>query len=374
MDSVVKQISETIRSAARDKRPLRIRAGGTKDFYGGALCGEILDVTSCRGIVDYEPTELTITAHAGTPLVEIESALREKGQMLAFEPPHFGDVSSTVSGGDGSRTLPDRRGKRATLGGCVATGLSGPRRAYAGAVRDFVLGVRLVDGNGTELKFGGQVMKNVAGYDVSRLIAGSLGTLGVLLEVSMKVLPLPSSETTLRLKCGHADGIVLMNTWAALPLPISATAWSAEHLYVRLSGARPAVEAAAGKLGGTIIDPVTAARFWADIREQTDPFFASPGGLWRLAVKSTSAPLNLAGTQLIEWGGALRWLRSDADAATIRAAAQAAGGHATLFRGGNKGAGVFHPLSEGLMKLHRRLKQTFDPAGILNAGRMYPEF
>src|SRR5262245_31628206 len=377
MDNVVQHLSKTIRGAAREKRPLRIRGGGTKDFYGGELNGEMLDVASYRGIVDYEPTELTITARAGTPLVEIEAALREKGQMLPSEPPHFGDVSSlpsTLSNVEGNTVPPERRGRLATLGGCVAAGLAGPRRAFAGAVRDFVLGVRLLDGNGTELKFGGQVMKNVAGYDVSRLVTGSLGTLGVLLEVSLKVLPLPSSETTLRLKCSDADAIGLMNTWAALPLPVSATAWNAEDLHVRLSGARPAVETAVDKLGGTIVDPAEAARFWADIREQTAPFFASPAPLWRLSVKSSSAPLTLPGAQLVEWNGALRWLTSDADATSIRAAAQAAGGHATLFRGGDKAAGGYHPLSEGLMTLHRRLKQTFDPAGILNPGRMYPDF
>jgi len=259
----------------------------------------------------------------------------------------------------------------ATLGGCVAAGLSGPRRAYAGAVRDFVLGVRMLDGNATELKFGGQVMKNVAGYDVSRLMAGSLGTLGVLLEVSLKVLPVPPSETTLHLKRGEAEAIALMNRWAAQPLPITATAWCDGDLGVRLSGATPAVDAAVGKIGGTVVDPAQAARFWTAIREHLDPFFASSTTLWRVSVKSSAPPLALPGTQLVEWGGALRWLKSGADPATIRAAAKAAGGHATQFRGGDRSAGTFHPLSAELMKLHRRLKHTFDPAGILNPGRMY---
>jgi glycolate oxidase FAD binding subunit len=238
-------------------------------------------------------------------------------------------------------------------------------------VRDFVLGVRMLDGNATELKFGGQVMKNVAGYDVSRLMTGSLGTLGVLLEVSLKVLPVPPAETTLHLEQGAAEAIALMNRWAAQPLPITATAWCDGHLGVRLSGATPAVDAAVCKIGGTVVDPAQAARFWTEIREQTDDFFAPPTALWRLSIKSTTPPLALPGTQLVEWGGALRWLKSGADPATIRAAAKAAGGHATRFRGGDRSAGTFHPLSAGLMKLHRRLKHTFDPAGILNPGRMY---
>jgi glycolate oxidase FAD binding subunit len=259
----------------------------------------------------------------------------------------------------------------ATFGGCVAAGLSGPRRPYAGAVRDFVLGVRMLDGNGTELKFGGQVMKNVAGYDVSRLMAGSLGTLGVLLEVSLKVLPAAPMEATLQLRCAEAGAIALMNEWAGKPLPVTATAYFEDALSVRLSGARPAVEAAIGRIGGTVLDPAQAARFWTGIREQTDAFFDLPGASWRLSVKSTTPPLAVPGNQLIEWGGGLRWLKSDANAAAVRAAAKAAGGHATLFRGGDRSAGVFQPLSDGLLKIHRRLKQTFDPAGILNPGRLY---
>jgi len=349
----IDQLAATIREAAKLRRPLCIRGGGTKDFYGGAIQGDRLDTTPYRGIVAYEPTELVITARAGTPLAEIEAALREKGQMLAFEPPHFGDA--------------------ATLGGCIATGLSGPRRPYAGAARDFVLGARILDGKGDDLRFGGQVMKNVAGYDVSRLMAGSLGTLGVLLEVSLKVLPLPASETTLHLKCGETEAITLMNEWASQPLPITATAFRNEDIGVRLSGASVAVEAAIRKLGGTRVDSRQAERFWIGIREHTDPFFGGDQPLWRLSVKPTTPPLGLPGQQLIEWGGALRWVRSDTDAKTIRDAAARAGGHATLFRGGDKSEGVFHPLAPELMKLHRNLKQAFDPAGILNPGRLYPD-
>jgi glycolate oxidase FAD binding subunit len=351
MQEIINQLADTIRTAAASKTPLCIRGGGSKDFYGGPLRGQTLAVNAYRGIIDYEPTELVITARAGTPLAEIEAALRERGQMLAFEPPHFGPG--------------------ATLGGCVATGLSGPRRACAGAVRDFVLGVRMLDGNGNDLRFGGQVMKNVAGFDVSRLMTGSLGTLGVILEVSLKVLPLPVAETTLRFGKTAAEAIASINEWAGQPLPVSATAWNGGDLGVRLSGANAAVEAAVKKLGGEHIDPDQATRFWQGIREHTEAFFKAQQPLWRLSVKSTTPPLNLPGAQMIEWGGALRWLATDAEAQTVREAAKFGGGHATLFRGGDKAAGVFHPLPPGLLTIHRNLKRTFDPAGILNPGRLY---
>ena len=378
MENIIQQLAATIREAARQKRPLCIRGGGTKDFYGGPVHGYKLNTVDYRGIVAYEPTELVITARAGTPLAEIEAALLEEDQMLAFEPPYFGDLPSPLTplppGAGEGNVVPAKPAMRtATLGGCVAAGLSGPRRPYAGAVRDFVLGARILDGKGDDLRFGGQVMKNVAGYDVSRLMAGSLGTLGVLLEVSLKVLPLPASETTLLLKCGEADAISLMNRLAGQPLPITATAYCDGDLDVRLSGARVAVDAAAAKIGGAPVAPAQAIRFWAGIREHADPFFADSGPLWRLSVSSTTPPLDLPGQQLIEWGGALRWLKSTADAKMIRDAAARSGGHATLFRGGDRSGGVFHPLAPALMKLHRNLKQAFDPAGIFNPGRLYPD-
>jgi glycolate oxidase FAD binding subunit len=259
----------------------------------------------------------------------------------------------------------------ATLGGCIAAGLSGPRRAYAGAARDFVLGVRILDGKGDDLRFGGQVMKNVAGFDVSRLMAGSLGTLGVILEISLKVLPLPVAEATLGFEKTAAEAVESSNEWAGQPLPVSATAWSGGKLCVRLSGAAAAVDAAISKLGGERIDAVEAERFWHGIREHTDPFFKTPQPLWRLSLKSTTPPLDLPGAQLIEWGGALRWVAADADARVLRAAAQSGGGHATLFRGGDKSAGVFQPLPPALMSIHRNIKRAFDPAGIFNSGRLY---
>lgn len=273
---------------------------------------------------------------------------------------------------EGNIVPPERKGRMATLGGCVAAGLSGPRRAYAGAVRDFVLGVRMLDGRGTDLRFGGQVMKNVAGYDVSRFLAGSLGTLGMLLEISLKVLPVAPAESTLRLPCTQDEALARMNGWAGKPLPITATAFHDEQLFVRLSGAAVAVEAAARKLGGTKLDESEARKWWTGVREHTDGFFARHGPLWRVSVRSTAAPFDLPGRQLLEWGGALRWLSSDADGARIRETAAQAGGHATLFRGGDRSA-AFQPLPPALMKIHRGLKQAFDPAGILNPGRLYSD-
>ena len=353
MQTLVEQFSETIRTAADAKRPLRIRGGGSKDFYGNTPAGDPLEVSAYSGIIDYEPTELVITARAGTPLADIEAVMRDHGQMLGFEPPHF-------AGG-------------ATLGGCIAAGLSGPRRPWAGAVRDFVLGVRLLDGRGTDLRFGGQVMKNVAGYDVSRPMAGSLGTLGLILEVSLKVPPLPFAEATLKLELPQDKAIGMLNHWGGQPLPISACAWAQDNLAVRVSGAASAAAAARETIGGEAMEPEQAERYWREIREQTDAFFHTDKPLWRLSVPSVAPPLELPGEELIEWGGSLRWLASNADARTIREAAAQAGGHATLFRATDKSAGVFAPLAPALAKIHHNLKQAFDPAGIFNPGRMYPD-
>jgi glycolate oxidase FAD binding subunit len=350
MTDLTEQFRERVLAAAADKAPLRIRGGGTKDFYGNALAGDLLDTASHAGIVAYEPTELVVTARGGTRLAELEAVLGEKGQLLAFEPPHFGE---------------------ATIGGCVAAGLSGPRRASAGAVRDYVLGVKLLDGKGEVLNFGGQVMKNVAGYDVSRLMAGALGTLGLMLEVSLKVLPKPHAEATLRLALPQDKAIEAMNRWGGQPLPVSATCWSGGLLTVRLSGARAAVAAARERIGG---EPIADAEgFWRGVREQQADFFAGDAALWRLSVPASTPPLDLPGAQLIEWGGALRWLAFDAPAALVREAAARAGGHATLFRGGDKSVGAFQPLPAPLMQIHQNLKRNFDPQGLFNPGRLYPE-
>lgn len=353
MRDVLAQFAACIRSAAAENKPLRLRGGGTKDFYGQALAGEVLDTRAYAGIVDYEPTELVVTVRCGTPLAELEAALRAQGQQLAFEPPHFGAA--------------------ATVGGMVAAGLSGPRRQAAGAVRDFVLGVRMLDGRGNDLSFGGQVMKNVAGFDIARPLAGSLGTLGLILEVSLKVPPLPFAEATLKLELPQDKAIELLNHWGGKPLPLSASAWAGGELALRLSGAASAVAAARATIGGETVEAEAAGRYWLGIREQTDSFFTGGKPLWRLSVPSVTPPLALAGEQLIEWGGSLRWLASNTDARLIREAAAQAGGHATLFRATDKGAGVFTPLAPAVAKIHRKLKQAFDPAGIFNPGRMYPD-
>ena len=347
---MIEQFKEQIRAAAARQRPLRIRGGGTKDWYGGALQGEILDTRGHAGIVDYEPTELVITARCGTPLAEIEATLAAQNQMLAFEPPHFGEG--------------------ATLGGAIAAGLSGPRRANSGAVRDFVLGAKLMDGKGEVLNFGGQVMKNVAGYDVSRLLAGSLGTLGLMLELSVKVLPRAVAETTLVFETGEIAAIRMLNTWGGQPLPISASCWHDGVLAVRLSGARAAVDAAVRSLGGQVMPD--CAHFWAGLREQRHAWFEGDMPLWRLSVPSTTGAIVIDGEQLVEWGGAQRWLRAPiGDAAVIRRSAAAVGGHATLFRGGDKNAGVFQPQAPAVARIHERLKTAFDPAHIFNPGRLF---
>ncbi len=347
-------LSEQIAGAAAAKRALRIRGGGTKDFYGGEPRGELLDTRSHAGIVAYEPTELVVTARGGTPLAALEAALAAQGQVLPFEPPHFGEG--------------------ATLGGCIAAGLSGPRRASAGAVRDYVLGATILDGRGRRLVFGGQVMKNVAGYDVSRLLAGSLGTLGLILEASLKLLPRPAAERTLVFELPQAKALENLNRWAARPLPLSASAWRDGELRLRLSGAQGALRAAAESLGGETLAEAEAAAFWTGVREQADPFFAGAAPLWRLSLPSNAPVLELPGAQFVEWGGALRWLKSGAQAATVREAAARAGGHATLFRAGDKAAGSFAALAPAAARLHRELKAAFDPAGVLNPGRLYPEF
>jgi len=347
---------DRVKAAHNDHSPLRIRGGGSKDFYGGMLAGELFDVAPYAGILAYEPTELYITARCGTSLAEIEAELAGKGQMLAFEPPHFGT---------------------ATLGGCIAAGLAGPRRQTAGGVRDFVLGVKLIDGTGQVLDFGGQVMKNVAGYDVSRLLAGSLGTLGLIAEATLKVLPRPVAEQTLCFDFDAAESIARLNEWGGRPLPISASFWFAGRLFLRLSGAQAAVDAASRTLaqaGGKPIAAVDAAKHWISVREQSHPAFAG-ATLWRCALPST-APLSLEeGLQAIEWGGALRWYAGEQP--ELRRASEALGGHAVLYRAAESKRcldGAFAPLSPALLALHRRLKKSFDPKGILNPGRLYAEF
>jgi glycolate oxidase FAD binding subunit len=348
------QLRDRIVAADAARRPLRLRGGGTKDFYGETPAGDVLDTRGFAGIVSYEPTELVITARAGTPLGEMQAALAEKGQMLAFEPPAFG--------------------AQATVGGMVACGLSGPRRMAAGAARDFVLGAALLTAQGELLYFGGQVMKNVAGYDVSRLLCGSLGILGLIAEVSLKVLPVPAAQATVRMALDGATALRRMNEWAGQPLPISASTWADGTLDLRLSGARAAVQAAVARFrdtqGALELDAPAATALWEGIREHTDPLFDGPAPLWRLSVPTTAPLFEFPGRQRIEWGGGLRWLKTDAEAAVVRRAAANVGGSATLFRGGDRSAGVFPPLPEAVLRIHQRLKREFDPHGIFNPGRL----
>ncbi len=365
-DTALQDLVDRVAAAAAAGTALRIRGGGSKDFLGNAPRGEALDTRAVSGISSYEPTELVVTARCGTPLAELEAVLAEKGQCLPFEPPHFGDVSAP----------PDGRG--ATVGGMVAAGLAGPARAAAGSVRDYVLGATLLNGRAEVLTFGGQVMKNVAGYDVSRLLAGSFGLLGVILEVSLKVLPKPLAAVTLRFEVGAAEALDRLNAWGGQPLPLNASAWRSGVLTVRLSGAPAAVEAARRRLGGETLDGAEADRFWTGLRDHHDPFFVDAlqavgagATLWRLAVPQTAPPLGLdEGESLVEWAGGQRWLVSRAAAATVREAAGRVGGHATQFRGGDRAGGVFAPLAPPLDRIHRRLKDAFDPHHVFNPGRL----
>jgi len=358
MDAILDQFRARIQAASADGMRLLLRGGGTKDWYGQNVVGDVFDTRAYSGVVDYEPTELVLTARCGTPLAQVEALLARHGQMLAFEPPRFGAES--------------------TIGGVVASGLSGPRRASAGALRDFVLGAQLMDGRGELLSFGGQVMKNVAGYDVSRLLAGSLGTLGLITQVSLKVLPQPFCEASIRFELDEITALRRMNEWAGQPLPLSATCWHDGALTVRLSGAQAAVKAAQSRLGGDAL--ADGAAFWNALRDQQSPFFAAAEAgaaeLWRLSVPGAASALVMRGEQLIEWGGAQRWLRVDRGVADdIRRVAAAAGGHATRYRVESAdlgaGAGAFHPLAPAVARIHARLKAAFDPAGIFNCGRMY---
>jgi glycolate oxidase FAD binding subunit len=380
MEAQLKSLIDAVRQAAADGRTLRLRGGGTKDFWGQSLTGEVLDTRAYQGIVSYEPSELVVTARCGTPLAELEAALAEKGQCLAFEPPHFGPG--------------------ATVGGMVASGLSGPARATAGAVRDFVLGARFINGLGEHLTFGGQVMKNVAGYDVSRLMAGSWGTLGLITEVSLKVLPVAPAEATLMI-AGLAQGpaLDLLHRWGGQPLPLNASAWvrdttaqpAADYLFVRLRGAVAAVQSATGKMAADAValgaqvqamDNAEAAQDWRGSGEQTLPFFDAPSPdacLWRLSVPQTAPVLDLPYAQYIEWQGAQRWLWAPASAAlTVRELAQKVGGHATLFRASathaelDKVVGVNTPLDPVQQRVQQQLQKQFDPKGVFATGRMHP--
>jgi glycolate oxidase FAD binding subunit len=360
--AAIQALADKVRLASEKRHPLRIRGGGSKDFYGQRLYGEVLDMRTFNGIVEYEPSELVVTALAGTRLRDLAALLAEHGQYLPFDPPRFASTT--------------------TVGGMVAAGLSGPARASVGAVRDFVLGVQIINGRGQWLNFGGQVIKNVAGYDVSRLMAGAMGTLGVLTQVSLKVLPVPPADATLLFGLSETSARQQINRWCGLPLPLHASCWHAGVLAVRLRGARAAVEAALQRMGGQVMEPNAADHRWQELRDQSLHFFQREANqvLWRIGVPDTAPPLNL-GSTLVEWHGAQRWVKLPIEAALhVHEAAARAGGHATLFRGAGGTAGqdsdvpAFTPLAPPLARIHATLKQKFDPAGILNPGRLYPTF
>ncbi|MDD0968402.1 MULTISPECIES: glycolate oxidase subunit GlcE [Pseudomonas] len=339
---------EQVNRALENATPLRIQGANSKAFLGRIVGGEILDTRAHRGIVSYDPTELVITARCGTPLTELLTVLDASQQMLACEPPAFADD--------------------ATVGGMIATGLSGPRRPWSGSVRDFVLGTRIITGHGKHLRFGGEVMKNVAGYDLSRLMTGSYGSLGVITEVSLKVLPKPRACLSISLEMSSEQALLRLAEWGQQPLPISAACHDGRQLRLRLEGGEGSVAAAHDRLGGELID----SSFWADLNEQRLSFFDEDQPLWRLSVPLNTPPLNLPGEQWLDWGGAQRWLKSTAEAAIIRKVVGDVGGHATCYSHGLIDE-PFHPLTPALLHYHRQLKRQLDPRGIFNPGRQYAE-
>lgn len=343
------KLQEAVARALKQKTPLNITGGGSKAFYGRDASGEALGIGSHCGIVNYHPSELVITARAGTLLSELEKALAEHGQMLAFEPPHFGDS--------------------ATLGGAIACGFSGPRRPFAGSARDFVLGCRIINGKAEVLSFGGEVIKNVAGFDVSRLMVGALGTLGVLLEVSLKVLPRPEAERTCHFELPIADAFDRVTKLASGPLPVSGLSYDGRALYVRLSGAETAVRTAAARIGGDagIAD---CGYYWQELNEQRLDFFQTDMNVWRLSLPPAIQPLAVAGDWVYDWAGGLRWLKTAEPDTAVFAAAEQARGHALLFKGRYRDGDVFQPLTGKLKQLNQNIKQAFDPHGLFNPRRM----
>jgi len=349
MSDRTQALIEQVNDARAEGRPLKIVGGGSKDFMGREAAGEPVEVGAHSGIVNYHPVELVLTARGGTPLSEIEAALAEYNQMLAFEPPHFG--------GD------------ATIGGTLACNQSGPARPWSGSVRDMVLGIRLINGRGEALRFGGEVMKNVAGYDLSRMQAGALGTLGIISEVSLKVMPRPAATLTLVREVEAGEAIEQMNRLAGQAKPLTGACWLDGRLYLRLAGAESAVKGTAQQWGGDVLENGDA--FWASVREQEQAFFAGDAPLWRFSMNPTAAPLLPDHDWLIDWGGAQRWLRGDFQLTELETLAREAGGQVSLYRGGDRSGEVFHSQPPALRQLHQRLKSSLDPDGIFNPGRLY---
>lgn len=356
----VSAITEQVATALEQKQALSIVGGNSKAFLGRATNhngSTTLNIGNCTGIIDYEPSELVLTAAAGTPLSEIETELAANGQMLAFEPPRF----------DG----------QATLGGTLAAGASGPRRVSAGAARDFILGTNIINGKAEYLRFGGQVMKNVAGYDISRLMVGAMGTLGIITQASVKVLPKPQTETTIAQTVSQTEALRQIDSITTSGLPVSASCYNGEQLWLRISGSESVVKQALGKLSGDPVDSHAADEFWQQLRDQQLPLFdiqADQTPLWRISVPPGTPALDFEGEQLLEWHGALRWLRSSVTAQQLSNALTPLGGHAQLYKGGDRQTQVYATLDSGLLALHQQIKKTFDPDSIFNPGRFYEEF
>ena len=349
-DSAVAVLQDRVRKAAQDGEALAITGGGTKSFLGQVSRGTPCSVRAVQGVVRYEPTELVVTVRAGTRLTDLESTLAQSGQMLPFEPPAFGEG--------------------ATIGGTIACGLSGPCRPYRGAARDFVLGVRCINGKGEALRFGGEVIKNVAGYDVSRLMAGAMGTLGILTEISLKVLPRPACSQTRTYEMPEEPASELMTSFLGRSLPVSAAAYLDGVLRVRLSGSEAAVSTAAGALGGDL--EAEGDAFWSQLKEHRLDFFAHDLPLWRISLKPQNGMMRLPGKTLIDWGGAQYWVKSDAEFEALVEMVRPYGGYVTGFGGRDQDARYDVP-QDAVLKLNRRLKVAFDPVGILNPGRLFPE-
>jgi glycolate oxidase FAD binding subunit len=352
----IEQLQYQVQQARQHQAPLVITGAGSKSFYGNPSEGEPLAMAEYRGIVEYEPKELVVTVKAGTPLKDLQQALAQQGQMLPFEPPSFAD--------------------NATIGGTLACGFSGPRRPFAGSARDFVLGCKVLTGKGEVIEFGGRVIKNVAGYDVSRLMIGAMGTLGVLLEVSLKVLPIPEQEITLATPAQVNEALDIMNARAGQPLPLSGAVYDGEAVVMRLSSTEHGIKEARKKIAGDVLKQ--GPQFWQDINEQQHFFFNDDMPLWRLSLAPATLHLGLPGSWLFDWGGALRWLKTDVTPHDVRDAVEAEGGHATLFRNREywlpqEAFPVFHPLPPSLMTIHHKLKAAFDPEKILNRHRMYED-
>ncbi len=349
MEQKINLIKEQISDAIEQEQLLKIIGGNSKAFLGRNISGIPVDVADYKGITSYEPTELYITAKAGTLLSDVNRALAEQGQMLAFEPPVVNE--------------------RTTIGGIVATGLSGPRRPYSGSVRDFVLGVRCINGLGKEMSFGGQVMKNVAGYDLSRLMTGSFGTLGIILEVTFKVLPIPEFELTACQPMSIQEALDIMQALSAKALPVSASCYDGQMLFVRFSGNEKVVRSTLKDFD--LEEYSNGNHFWNELRNYQLPFFKLGSPIWRLSVPSTADLDFDEDKYLIDWGGAQYWIASERPANELFAMAGEAGGSALLFHGGDRSGKVFQPLPNSIFKLQQEIKKAFDPHHILNPGIMY---